>query len=392
MLLGNQRILGEIRSQPLPMPTLETTVDGLRLPNPFVIGSGPPGTNLSVINRAFREGWGAVIAKTVSLDSSKVVNVSPRYAKLHSADGKEVIGWENIELISDRPFGIWLDEFKKAKDAYPQGVLIASIMEEFRKDSWVEIVERCEAAGVDGFELNFSCPHGLPERKMGAAMGQDPEVLEEVCGWVMGAAKKPVWAKMTPNITHIEEPSRAALRAGCHGLSAINTIRSIMGVNLDTLRPEPSVEGYTTPGGYSSKAVKPIALRMVMEISTMIRKEFPGRSLSGLGGVETGHDAAQFILLGSDTVQVCTGVMKFGYECVKPMCEELLAFMAKHKFETLADFKGKSLDYVTTHADLVHRQAERKAAKKEAAVKVVKSDGEWSGDEFVKQSDALSRS
>jgi dihydroorotate dehydrogenase subfamily 1 len=373
------------------MPTLATTVDGLRLPNPFVIGSGPPGTNLSVINRAFREGWGAVIAKTVSLDSSKVVNVTPRYAKLHSQDGKEVIGWENIELISDRPFGIWLDEFKKCKDAHPEGVLIASIMEEYRKDSWVEIVERCEAAGVDAFELNFSCPHGLPERKMGAAMGQDPEILEEVCGWVMGAAKRPVWAKMTPNITHIEEPSRAALKAGCQGLSAINTIRSVMGVNLDTLRPEPSVEGWTTPGGYSSKAVRPIALRMVMEIATMIRAEFPGRSLSGLGGVESGGDAAQFILLGADTVQVCTGVMKFGYECVKPMCDELLAFMDKHKFETLAQFKGASLDYFTTHADLVRRQSERKAAQKAAVKKVVASDGEWSGDEFVKQSDALSR-
>lgn len=373
------------------MPTLATHVDGLKLPNPFVIGSGPPGTNLSVINRAFREGWGAVIAKTVSLDASKVVNVSPRYAKLHSSDGKEVVGWENIELISDRPFSIWLDEFKKAKDAYPQGVLIASIMEEYRKDAWIEIVERCEAAGVDGFELNFSCPHGLPERKMGAAMGQDPEILEEVCTWVMGAAKKPVWAKMTPNITHIEEPSRAALRAGCQGVSAINTIRSIMGINLETLRPEPSVEGYTTPGGYSSKAVKPIALRMVMEIANMICSEFPGRSLSGLGGVESGEDAAQFILLGSDTVQVCTGVMKFGYECVKPMCDQLLAFMERHKFETLADFKGRSLEYVTTHAELVRRQAERKAAKKAAAVKVVASDGEWSGDEFVKQSDALSR-
>jgi dihydropyrimidine dehydrogenase (NADP+)/dihydropyrimidine dehydrogenase (NAD+) subunit PreA len=163
-----------------------------------------------------------------------------------------------------------------------------------------------------------------------------------------------------------------------------------MGVNLDTLRPEPTVEGWTTPGGYSSKAVKPIALRMVMEIATMIRKEFPGRTLSGLGGIETGGDAAQFILLGSDTVQVCTGVMKFGYECVKPMCDELLAFMEKHKFETLADFKGKSLDYFTTHADLVRRQSERKAAQK-AASKVVKSDGEWSGDEFVKQSDALSK-
>jgi len=375
------------------MPSLQTTVDGLKLPNPFIIGSGPPGTNLNVISRAFKEGWGAVIAKTVSLDASKVINVTPRYGKLHSSDGKEVIGWENIELISDRPFKLWEEEFKKCKQMHPEGVLIASIMEEYNKDAWIEIVKRCEASGVDAFELNFSCPHGLPERKMGAAMGENPEILEEVCGWVKSAATKPFWAKMTPNVTHIEDPSRAALRGGATGLAAINTIRSVIGVNLDTLRPEPTVEGYTTPGGYSSKAVKPIALRMVMEIATMIRKEFPGRSLSGIGGVESGNDAAQFILLGADTVQVCTGVMKFGYECVKPMCEELLAFMAKHKFETLADFKGKSLDYFTTHADLVKRQAERKAAQKAAAAnpKVVKADGEWSGDSFVQQSDALSK-
>ncbi len=375
------------------MPTLATTVDGLKLPNPFVIGSGPPGTNLNVITKAFQEGWGAVIAKTISLDAAKVINVTPRYAKL-LADSGEIIGWENIELISDRPFAHWIEEFKKCKDQFPDRVLIASIMEEYRKDAWVEIVERCQAAGVDAFECNFSCPHGLPERKMGAAMGENPEILEEVVGWVMSAAKKPVWAKMTPNVTHIEDPSRAALRGGATGLSAINTLRSVMGVNLDTLRPEPTVEGYTTPGGYSSKAVRPIALRMVMEIAQMIRKEFPGRSLSGLGGIESGNDAAQFILLGADTVQVCTGVMKFGYECVKPMCDELLAFMAKHKFETLSDFKGKSLDYFTTHADLVKRQAERKAAQKAAAAaaKVVKSDTEWTGSEFVKQSDALSRS
>jgi dihydropyrimidine dehydrogenase (NADP+)/dihydropyrimidine dehydrogenase (NAD+) subunit PreA len=374
------------------MPTLKTTVDGLKLPNPFVIGSGPPGTNLNVIVKAFQEGWGAVIAKTVSLDASKVVNVTPRYAKLHSNDGKEIIGWENIELISDRPFKIWEEEFKKCKDKFPDRVLIASIMEEYRKDAWVEIVERCEACGVDGFELNFSCPHGLPERKMGAAMGENPEILTEVVKWVMGVAKKPVWAKMTPNVTHIEDPSRAALQSGATGISAINTIRSVMGVNLETLRPEPTVEGYTTPGGYSCRAVKPIALRMVMEIAQVIRKEFPGRSLSAIGGVETGNDAAEFILLGADTVQVCTGVMKFGYEHVKPMCEQLLAFMEKHKFETLADFKGKSLDYFTTHADLVKRQSERKAAQKAAAASnVVKSDGEWKGDEFVRQSQALSR-
>src|SRR4051794_22815210 len=378
------------------MPTLATIVDGLKLPNPFIIGSGPPGTNINVINKAFKEGWGAVIAKTVSLDAEKVVNVTPRYAKLHSADRSEVVGWENIELISDRKFDIWIEEFKKIKDQYPEGILIASIMEEFNKDAWVEIVERCQDAGVDAFECNFSCPHGLPERKMGAAMGQVPEILEEVCGWVMSAAKKPVWAKMTPNVTRITDPSRASLRAGCNGLAAINTIRSVMGVNLDTLRPEPAVEGFTTPGGYSSKAVRPIALRMVMEIATMIRNEFPGRSLSGIGGVETGEDAAQFILLGSDTVQVCTGVMKFGYDMVKPMCDQLLAFMDKHKFETLADFKGKSLDYFTTHADLVKRQGDRKAAQKAAAAaapakKMVQADGEWTGDDFVKQSNALAR-
>lgn len=374
------------------MPTLATTVDGLKLPNPFVIASGPPGTNLNVISRAFKEGWGAVIAKTVSLDASKVINVTPRYGKLHSSDGKEVIGWENIELISDRPFKLWEDEFKKCKDMHPDRVLIASIMEEYRKDAWIEIVERCQACGVDAFELNFSCPHGLPERKMGAAMGENPEILREVVAWVMSAAKIPVWAKMTPNVTHIEEPARAALQSGATGISAINTIRSVIGVNLDTLRPEPSVEGYTTPGGYSSRAVKPIALRMVMECAQLIRKEFPGRSLSAIGGVETGNDAAEFILLGGDTVQVCTGVMKFGYEHVKPMCEQLLAFMDKHKFETLADFRGKALPYFTTHADLVKRQAERKAAEKAAAAaKVVKSDAEWSGDEFVKQSNALAR-
>jgi dihydropyrimidine dehydrogenase (NADP+)/dihydropyrimidine dehydrogenase (NAD+) subunit PreA len=196
---------------------------------------------------------------------------------------------------------------------------------------------------------------------------------------------------MTPNITHIEEPSRAALRAGCQGISAINTLRCVMGINLETLRPEPTVEGFSTPGGYSSKAVRPIALRMVMEIASMMGREFPGRSLSGIGGVETGGDAAQFILVGADTVQVCTGVMKFGYECVKPMQEQLLAFMDQHKFNTLADFKGRSLPYFTTHLDLAQKQAQRKAAQKAASQKkVVNSDGEWSGDSFVQQSNALS--
>lgn len=388
------------------MPDLSVTVNGLRLPNPFVIGSGPPGTNANVIGRAFDDGWGAVIAKTISLDADKVVNVAPRYARVRATDTREVWGWENIELISDRPFDTWIDEFKAVKDKYPDGILIASVMEEYREDAWKEIIERCEAAGVDAFELNFSCPHGLPERRMGSAMGQDPELLAEVCRWVNDVATTPVWAKMTPNITQIAEPARAALEAGCEGVSAINTILSVMGVDLETLRPQPTVEGYSVPGGYSCKAVRPIALRMVMELATMmygggngapindddapaIPGEFHDRTLSAIGGAETGDDAAQFILLGAQTVQVCTGVMIHGYKLARTMCDGLSAFMETHGFETIEDFRGHSLRYFTTHAELVRRQAEVKAAEKAARAGMVTRDMAWEGDKFVEQSDKL---
>ena len=386
------------------MADLSTTVNGLKMPNPFVIGSGPPGTNANVIGKAFDEGWGAVIAKTISLEAEKVINVQPRYARLRSRESREIFGWENIELISDRSFETWLDEFKSLKDKYPDRILIASIMEEYRKDAWCEITEKCQDVGVDAFELNFSCPHGLPERRMGSAMGIDPDMVEEVTGWVMEVAKIPVWAKMTPNVTHIEDPTSAALRAGADGIAAINTIRSVLGVDLKSLRPEPCVEGYTTPGGYSCQAIKPIALRNCMEIATLIKNEFADRTLSGIGGVETGQDAAEFILLGSDTVQVCTGVMKMGYGMVKPMIEQLSEFMDEHGFSSIDDFKGHSLQFFRTHAELVEIQAEARAKKKAAHAakkaaeagdaadeKMIREDAQWTGDDFVDQSDALSR-
>ena len=371
------------------MPTLETTVHGLRFKNPFVIGSGPPGTNANVIRKAFNEGWGGAVAKTVSLDASKVINVAPRYARMRSGDAKEVYGWENIELISDRAFDVWLEEFDSLKQSHPEGILIASIMEEYRKDCWHEIVERCQAVGVDALELNLSCPHGLPERKMGAAMGENPDIVSEVTGWVMEVASVPVWAKMTPNITHIADPGRSALEAGAHGLAAINTILSVMSVDLKTLRPQPTVEGYSVPGGYSCKAVRPIALRMVMQLAQMMKEPFADRSISGIGGIESGEDAAQFILLGSHLVQVCTGVMIHGYGMVEKMSESLLAFMESHGFETIDDFRGASLPYFSTHADLVARQAKAKAAAKARREGMVEKDAQWSGDEFVAQSDRL---
>ncbi len=319
--------------------------------------------------------------------------MQPRYARLRSRESGEIYGWENIELISDRSFDTWIDEFKEVKDKYPDGILIASIMEEYNRDAWHEIVERCQDAGVDAFELNMSCPHGLPERKMGAAMGENPDILEEVCGWVMEVAKKPVWAKMTPNVTHIEDPTRASLRAGCDGISAINTIRSVLGVDLDTLRPEPTVEGYTTPGGYSCQAVMPIALRMCMEIATVIQNEFPGRTLSGIGGIETGNDAAQFILLGCDTVQVCTGVMKFGYPIIHAMKEQLLAFMEKHKFETARRLQRpqRAVLHDARRPGEAPGRGPRRQEGRARRKKMIRSDAEWDGDDFVKQTEALAR-
>ena len=195
---------------------------------------------------------------------------------------------------------------------------------------------------------------------------------------------------MTPNVTRIEDPSRAALDAGIQGISAINTIRSVIGVDLDTLRPMPTVEGYTTPGGYSCKAIKPIALRMTMEIAVLIRDHFPGASLSGIGGIETGEDAAEFLLLGADTVQVCTGVMKHGYDLVQTMSDQLLAFMDKHGFETIEDFKGKALPYFTTHSDLVDRQTQAKQRRlTDKKGKGILQDEAWNSDDVVQQSNDL---
>lgn len=195
---------------------------------------------------------------------------------------------------------------------------------------------------------------------------------------------------MTPNITDITQPAKVALRSGCEGISAINTIMSVMGINLNTLHPEPCVEGYSTPGGYSAKAVHPIALAKVMSIAQMMKAEYGGKdySLSGIGGVETGGDAAEFILLGSNTVQVCTGVMMHGYGLVKKLCAELQDFMTMHNFSSIEDFRGVSLQYFTTHTDLVQRQ-QAAIQQRKAVRKGLLSDKDWTGDGFVHETETM---
>lgn len=341
-------------------PSLNVTVNGIEFDNPFLLASGPPGTNAKVIAKSFDLGWGGNVCKTISLDATKVINTNPRYAKLKDPSHADVVvGFENIELISDRPFETWLEEFRELKKQYPKHVLVASIMEEYRKSAWQEIVERVQETGVDAFEMNLSCPHGLPERKMGQAMGENPNIAEEVVGWVKEVAKIPVWAKMTPNVGNICATPEAVVRAGIDGLSAINTILSIIGVDLKTLRPMPTVENHAVAGGYSGQAVRPIALRQIMEI----KRGFPDTPVSGMGGIHSGYDAAEFLLLGCHTVQVCTGAMLQGYEVVTRLKSELLEVMAEHSFDSLEELRGKALDAFTTHADLVHRQQKAQAAK-----------------------------
>lgn len=361
------------------MVDLSIEVNGMKFDNPFMLASGPPGTNARVIAKSFELGWGGVVCKTISLDASKVINTAPRYGKLRGRESDEVIGFENIELISDRPFDLWIDELRQLKKNYPKRILIASIMEEYRREAWHEIVRRVQDTGVDGFEMNLSCPHGLPERRMGMAMGENPDLVCEVVGWVKEVAQIPVWAKMTPNVGDPVLPATAAVNGGANGISTINTILSIIGVDLKTLRPMPTVEGYTVPGGYSGQAVRPIALRQVMEIA----RAHPKVPVSGMGGIETGTDAAQFLLLGAHTVQICTGAMLRGYEIIHELKEDLTKFMADQKLASLREVIGKSLPYFSTHADLVARQRIAKAAKV-----ATNRDNDWQG-QIAKETERL---
>ncbi|MHC4393437.1 MAG: NAD-dependent dihydropyrimidine dehydrogenase subunit PreA [Planctomycetota bacterium] len=358
---------------------LSINVNGMQFPNPFVIASGPPGTNARVIGRCFKAGWGGVVAKTTSLTDTEVINVSPRYAKLWNKD-RDPIGFQNIELISDRPFEDWEADFKSLKQDFPDKIVIASLMESYDKARWQELTARSVACGVDGLELNFSCPHGHPETGMGAAMGQDPAMVKQVTSWVVEAANgTPVWAKMTPNITDITVPARAAKEGGANGVAAINTILAVTGVNLKTLRPYPTVEGHSIPGGYSGQAVKPIALRMVSEIALAL----PGFTISGIGGVWNAQHAIEFLLLGASTVQLCTGPMLLGYEMVQDLMKGLQSFMEEHGFERVEDLVGKSLPYFSTHHDLVEMQAAAKAAKSGA-----NRDTEWGKADDIREETA----
>ena len=243
-------------------PSLVANTAGIRSPNPFWLASAPPTNCGEQIMRAFDAGWGGAVWKTIG---EPIVNVSSRYSSV-DWNGQRMMGLNNIELISDRPIDVNLAEIAAVKKLYPNNAVIASLMVESTREAWHSIVKRTEDAGADGLELNFGCPHGMSERGMGSAVGQVPEYAEMITGWVKEVAQTPVLVKLTPNITDIRTIARAAKRGGADGLSAINTINSITGIDLDTFVPRPNVGGATSHGGYCGPAVKPIALNMVQQV------------------------------------------------------------------------------------------------------------------------------
>jgi dihydropyrimidine dehydrogenase (NAD+) subunit PreA len=327
------------------MADLRSNFVGIKSPNPFWLASAPPTDKEYNVVRAFKAGWGGVVWKTLGEEGPPVVNVNgPRYGAIHGPD-RRLIGLNNIELITDRPLEINLQEIKKVKREWPDRAMIVSLMVPCEEAPWKKILKQVEDTDCDGVELNFGCPHGMSERGMGGAVGQVPEYIEMVARWCKQHSRLPVIVKLTPNITDIRKPAAAAFRGGADAVSLINTINSITHVDLDSFSPMPSIGGKGSHGGYCGPAVKPIALSMVSEIAR--DKETAGKPISAIGGITTWRDAAEFISMSAGNVQVCTAAMTYGFKIVEEMISGLSGWMDEKGYKTIEDFRGRAVPNVT---------------------------------------------
>jgi dihydropyrimidine dehydrogenase (NAD+) subunit PreA len=329
------------------MADLRTNFAGIRSPNPFWLASAPPTNSGAQIHRAFEAGWGGAVWKTIG---APVLNVSNRYGSWRYGNEK-MLAINNVELISDRPMEVNLREIAEIKRAWPDRAVIVSAMVESKPEAWHDVIRRIQDTGADGIELNYGCPHGMSERGMGSAVGQVPEYCQEITSWVMKVAKIPVIVKLTPNISDIVMPARAAVAAGANAISLINTVNSIMGVDLDTLDITPSIAGRGGHGGYAGPAVKPIALNMLAALGRDSVVHNSGLPISGMGGISTWRDAAEFLLLGASSLQVCTAVMHYGFRIIEDLCDGLSNWMDAKKLGTISDVVGRSLRQVSDFKD-----------------------------------------
>jgi dihydropyrimidine dehydrogenase (NAD+) subunit PreA len=326
------------------MADLKSKFLGIESPNPFWLASAPPTDKAYNVNRAFEAGWGGAVWKTLGEDPP-IVNVNgPRYSALHSNE-RRVIGFNNIELITDRPLGVNLDEIRQIKKDWPDRALVVSVMLPMKEKVWAKYVPMIEDTGADGFELNFGCPHGMSERGMGAAVGQVAEYIQMATEWCKKHASIPVIVKLTPNVTNILPPAAAARDGGADGVSLINTINSIMRVNYDTLTMYPATDGKGSHGGYCGEAVKPIALNMVAEIAR--NEDTAEIPISGIGGITDWRDAVDFLALGASNVQVCTAAMVYGFKIIDDLTDGLSNFLDEKGMSSVDALVGKAVPSVT---------------------------------------------
>ncbi len=327
------------------MADLTSNLAGIKSPNPFWLASAPPTNSGYQVLRAFEAGWGGVVWKTLG---TPITNVTSRFAGYNYGQHR-MVAMNNIELITDRPLEDNLREIAACKKAFPDRAIVASLMEVCERDAWHELVKRVQEVDIDGFELNFGCPHGMSERGMGSAVGQHPDLIEAVATYVKEVARVPVIVKLTPNITDIRFGARAAARGGADAISMINTINSIMGVDINTWKPMPQVDGMSSHGGYCGPAVKPIALNMVNDCARDPEVQIP---ISGIGGVEKWEDAIEFLLLGASNVQVCTAAMHHGFRIVREMTDGLNDYLNKRGIASVGELVGKSQNTITTWNNL----------------------------------------
>ncbi len=321
------------------MADLSCTIAGIETINPFWLASAPPTDKYYNVARAFEAGWGGVVWKTLGEDPP-VVNVSSRYG-VHQDANRSILGISNIELISDRPLDTNLQEIERCRKEWPDRTIIGSMMAQIDEQAWKELAIKIANSGVHGIELNLGCPHGMCERGMGSAIGQVPEMVEQTTRWVREAVDIPVFTKLTPNITNILWAAEAAKAGGAHAVSLINTVNSITSVDLDVMAPTPTVDGKGSHGGYCGSAVKPIALNMVAEIARS--PDTQGIDISAIGGIETWKDAAEFIALGANALQVCTAAMLYGFRIVDDMIAGLSNFMDEKGYRSIEEFRGLAM-------------------------------------------------
>ncbi len=308
---------------------------GVHFDNPFCLSSSPVGNCYEMCAKCFDEGWGGVVFKTIGPKHFLIDEVSPRFDAL-TKEGTPFVGFKNVEQIAEHPLEQNLADLKKLKENYPNKVVIASIMGPTEED-WEELARLVTEAGADMIEMNLSCPQ-MTSHAMGSDVGTNPELCRAFCQAVKRGSNLPMMAKMTPNITDMVPVAKACLEGGADGIAAINTIKSIANVDLDRKIGLPIINGKSSISGYSGKAVKPVALRFIQQL----RDGIPGVPISGIGGIETWEDAAEFILLGSTTLQITTAVMQYGYRIIDDLKNGLEHYMEEQGVDSLMELVGSA--------------------------------------------------